>query len=79
MRDDYAPIMREDHRPRLDKHYIFGRYICPICNERYGDPLPSGMMEIKRCEVCPKFSVDKINTNRKKRKCNLELTLSGQD
>lgn len=73
MRDDYTPILREDHRPRLDRHYVFGRYICPTCDERYGEPLPSGLMEIRRCDSCPKFNMDKINISKRRLKCNLEL------
>jgi len=54
---DYSPRLRDDLPARLDKHYIFARYICPCCNKRYGDPDASLMMDVERCPDCPRLGM----------------------
>lgn len=34
------------------KDYVFARYICPYCSERYGEPEAHGFMDLKRCAEC---------------------------
>lgn len=70
---DYQPRLREDHKPIIDKRYIMARYICPVCNLRYGTPDPLGIMDLRRCDKCPRFSHDKITISKRKLKCNQEL------
>lgn len=40
--------------------YIPGRFICPMCNERYGKPEPHGFMDLKKCAPCEATWQEKI-------------------
>lgn len=60
---DIEVYRHADQKPRFMKERendppVYG-YICPKCEERYGDPQRNGYVDIVRCKKCPELNFGK--------------------
>lgn len=62
-----------EQRPRFMKERendpeVYG-YICPGCEERYGDPQPRGWVDVLRCKKCF-IKLEAYDLEKRKRHCS---------